>query len=393
MPAANRRDFIRRGAAAGLGLASFGLSSRRIFGESTDFRRVVFRNLGSTGFQASEVGFGAMNMRDEALVMAAVDNGINYVDTAHSYMNGENEEIVGRALKSRRDRVFVSTKIKFDNSGTELRDMPGMIDLSLKRLQMDHLDLLMLHITDSREQILRNDLMKIFDTAKKQGKTRFVGISTHANQAEVLDAAVESKFWDAALVGYNYYSPPEVTAAIRRAREAGIAIIGMKILITTERPRKPFPDIRTEKMKGISNQQALLKWVLENPYVDTTIPGMTSFEQLEDDIAIMGMKLTFDDSRILERYGERTRERYCRGVSGCTGCREQCPKGVCVSDLNRCVNYADGYGDIGLAWENYRNLPASSRVDVCGDCGECMVKCVNGLDLTSKIERARILFG
>jgi predicted aldo/keto reductase-like oxidoreductase len=167
----------------------------------------------------------------------------------------------------------------------------------------------------------------------------------------------------------------------------------MKTLITTERPRKPFPDIRTDKTAKITNQQALLKWVLENPYVDATIPGMTSFEQLDDDIAVMGMKLTFDDHSILRQYGERAGGRYCRGVSGCTGCWEQCPKGVRVNELNRCINYADGYGDIGLAWENYLSLPGSSRVTVCSDCSECAVKCVHGLNLTENIQRARELFG
>jgi len=393
MATSNRREFLKNTTVAGAGLAAAGLLPRRIYSQETSrFKRLVYRDLGSTGYKVTEIGFGCMNMRDPELVHAAIDQGINYIDTANSYMNGVNEEVVGSVMKTKRDKVFLTTKIKFDNLGTDPKDMPGMIATSLKRLQTDHVDLLLLHVTDKREQLFREDLMKIFDDARRKGQTRFVGVSTHSNQAEVLDAAVDTKFWEAVLTGYNYNSPPSLSASIKKAREAGIAIIGMKTLITTERPRKPFPDIRKDKTGKTTNQQALLKWVLEDPYVDTLIPGMTSFEQLADDLAVMGMKLTFDDKRILRRYSEKTKGIYCCGVSGCTGCKGKCPKGVEINELNRCINYAFGYGDVELAKENYRALPQSNRVDICADCDECAVECVNGLNLTENIQKARELF-
>ena len=145
-------------------------------------------------------------------------------------------------------------------------------------------------------------------------------------------------------------------------------------------------------MGDITINQAALKWVLQNPYVDTTIPGMTSFDQLKEDLTVMGLRLSFYENRRLQRYGELMLGDYCRGVAGCTGCSGQCPKGVEICALNRCIGYAYGYGDMELAKENYDRLPASSRVDVCGDCDECAVKCVNGLDLNRTISRARELF-
>ena len=388
----SRREFLRKAAIGGASVTA-GLLHRRIFGQETSgFNRIYYRNLGSTGFKVGEIGMGCMNMRDSELVRAAIDNGINYIDTAHSYMNGVNEQIVGQVMKTQRDKVFLTTKIKWERSGIKPEDMPGMIETSLKRLQTDHVDLLLLHILDRREDVLREEYMKIFDTARKKGQTRYVGLSTHANQDEVLDAAVESKFWEAVLTGYSYYSPKNVTESIRKAREAGIAIIAMKSLISTERPRKQFPDIRRDKSGKTNNQQALLKWVLNNPYVDTTIPGMTSFEQLADDLGVMEMELSFNDQSLLRRYVENTKGRYCCGVAGCAGCRDKCPKGVQVNEINRCLNYVYGYGDLDLAWENYRTLPRSSRVDVCSDCDECVVKCINGLNLTENIKRAKELF-
>jgi len=396
MKVTNRRDFLRKaatGSATAAALTATGLYPRRTFAQSkSGFERIAYRELGSTGFKTSEVGFGAMNMDNADLINAAIDSGINYLDTAHVYMNGRNEEVVGQVMKTRRKEVFLTTKVPHRNP----KQMPEMMETSLKRLQTDHVDLMLLHVTNARDQILNDDFMKMFDDARKKGICRFIGVSTHANQAEVLNAAVESKFWEAVLVGYNYFSPPEVGQAIERARKAGLATIGMKNLLNPAVwPWEPLDDIRrdAEKENGVSSSQALIKWVLDNPYMDTTIPGVTSFEQLSENVAIMGMPMSFGERRSLYRFGEDIKKHYCRGVAGCTGCKDQCPHGVDICELNRCVNYAYGYGNVSLAWENYRQLPQTSRVDVCSNCDECVVKCVNGLNLPQKISQAKELFG
>ena len=394
MERTNRRDFLRKAsigaAAASAELSTAGLVPRRIFAqESSDFRRIVYRKLGSTGFQASEIGFGCMNMREPELLHAAIDQGINYIDTANVYMNGVNEEVVGSVMKTKRDKVFLTTKV---GRHKNLDTIEKEIETSLKRLQLDHVDLLLFHVITKRDEVFHEDYMRKFENARKKGQTRFIGISVHGDMAGMINAAVETKFWEAVLTGYNYYSPPELIEAVKNARTAGLATIGMKNLITMERPRKPYPDIRKDKSGNITNQQALLRWVMEDRFVDTTIPGITSFEQLEDDIDVMGLDLTFDDRRRLERFGQKSRGSYCSGVSGCTGCQEKCPKGVEVCEINRCVNYAYGYGDVRLAHENYDALPASNRLSVCDDCDVCTVECINGLDLTENIKRARELF-
>ena len=173
--------------------------------------------------------------------------------------------------------------------------------------------------------------------------------------------------------------------SIEKARKAGIAIIAMKTLLKGS----GYPD---HKMGNITNNQAALRWVLDDKNVDTTIPGMTSFEQLQENLPVMGMRTSLHDSHELYRIGQNLNGLYCRGVAGCTGCLHKCPKGVEVSDINRCVGYAYGYGDIELASENYRDLPYENHIDVCADCDECVVKCVNGLNLTENIRKAKELF-
>ena len=392
MKTSNRREFLKNATISGTaaGLAVSGLSPRRIYSqENSGFNRLTYRDLGSTGYRATEIGFGAMNTRDSELITAAIDAGINYLDTAHGYMNGVNEEIIGNIMKTRRDKVFLTTKISYRDQ----ENIPSMIETSLKRLQTDHVDLLLLHNINSAEQLLNDDLMKPFDDARKKGYTRFVGFSTHNFPAEIADAALESKFWEAVLVVYNYLSPPEVAESIKKVREAGLATIGMKSLLSIQtRPRKPIDDIRKDKTSNVTPTQALLKWVLDNPYVDTIIPGMTAFEHLTEDLPVMGMKLTSNDQRMLRRFSENLKGRYCCGLTGCTGCKDKCPYGVEINEINRCLGYAYGYDNIELAKENYQNLSDSNHVDVCSDCDECVVKCVNGLNLTENIREARTLF-
>jgi predicted aldo/keto reductase-like oxidoreductase len=184
-----------------------------------------------------------------------------------------------------------------------------------------------------------------------------------------------------------------MTESIEKVRKAGIGVIAMKNLLNfNTRPRKPLDDIRENKNGSETYSQALLKWVLSNPNVDVIIPGITSFEQLAENMTIMGTKMSYDDHRLLYRFSSRMKGNYCMGLSGCTGCKEKCPKGVNISELNRCLGYAYGYGNIELARENYRYLPSSNYVEICADCEECLVKCVNGLNLTENIQKARMLF-
>ncbi|MFC1561191.1 aldo/keto reductase, partial [Candidatus Latescibacterota bacterium] len=386
MSTSNRREFLKNAAVSGTavsaGLAAAGISSQRVFSEETSNKyELRFRELGSTGFKVTEIGFGAMNMRDPELVQAAVDAGINYIDTAHKYMNGVNEQVIGKVMMTKRDRVFLTTKVADE-------DIPGMttnLETSLKRLNTDHVDLLLAHSLNTADLLTHEEILRHLEDAKRKGKTRFIGYSTHQLPDEYIDETLKADVYDAILVSYNYLSPPEVARNIKRAREAGIAIIAMK----TQLKGKGNPDTSSDLQ---TPNQAALKWVLENEYVDTAIPGVTTFEQLNEDLKVMGMELSSRESHELRRYGESLKGKYCCGVLGCNGCKDRCPYGVAIHEVNRCLGYAFGYGDLRLAKENYAEIPAGYGINACSDCDECQVRCINGLNLTENMRRARSLF-
>ena len=147
---------------------------------------------------------------------------------------------------------------------------PGEFDVSLQRLGLEYVDILYLHdLLDPRDSVLFEPLMKALESIKKGGKARFIGVSTHGKEQEVIRAAIEGKFYDVVLSGYNFRKSNLVAldAAIGEANQAGMGIIAMKTMAG-----KFFDRERTQPI----NTKAALKWALCHPGIATAIPGMTS---------------------------------------------------------------------------------------------------------------------
>jgi predicted aldo/keto reductase-like oxidoreductase len=120
--------------------------------------------------------------------------------------------------------------------------------------------------------------------------------------------------------------------------------------------------------------------------VSTAIPAMVDLQQVEEDTAVMAMRgLTNVDRQILSRYGAAIAPFYC---IGCKECRPTCPRGVDIPTVNRCLMYAEGYGDMELARTTYARMPVESTAAVCADCPECVADCPNGLRIAHKMRQA-----
>lgn len=379
----NRREFL---AVSLLGTTSTFLSAnglteavRQYAATSTDFPKPAYRILGRTGMKISMVSFGAMLTPEPEVLKIAFDHGINYVDTARKYMDGKNEEVVAKALKGRRDKVYVATKTLPGSNKKE--DIIRDVETSLRTLETDYIDVIQLHNLSDKERIFIPETREAFAKLKAQGKVRFFGITTHKNQHAVLNALVDDKdrFFDTALVAFNFESNKEIGEAIARAAKANIGIIAMKT---------QAGGYKTEALGSISPHQAALKWVLQNQNITMAIPGMKDLAQLKENAAVMGMPFRNADAKILKQYHAAVVGFYC---DLCGTCEVTCPNGVEISTINRSLMYAEGYRSRELALSTYSEIPVSNSAAACLDCTDCVASCAKGLNIAAKMQRARTL--
>jgi predicted aldo/keto reductase-like oxidoreductase len=380
----NRRDFLKVGLAgttsALLGWEGLADAMQYASAEPFVFPAPVYRTLGRTGLKITIISFGAMLTPEPEVMKIAFDHGVNYVDTARRYMGGKNEEIVAKALKGMRDKVYVATKIS--PASTSKESIFKDVETSLKALETDYVDVIQLHnLTGREDRIFNPEIREALVRLKEQGKVRFFGITTHKNEAEVLHALADDKdrFFDTALVKYNFKSDAQTKQAIARAAQANIGIIAMKTLAG---------GYATDALGPFSPYQAAIKWVLQDQHITATIPGMRDLAQLREDIAVMRTRFGYLDNFILKRYGAAVQPYYCHL---CGKCEETCPKGVAISTINRCLMYAEAYKSPVLARSTYHEIPSSLSASVCLDCSDCVARCINKLDIPVKMERARKL--
>jgi aryl-alcohol dehydrogenase-like predicted oxidoreductase len=379
----SRRTFL----SAGLGVPVVASLSGRM----PESRKLDFRELGKTGLKVSALGFGCMTTSDPAVIERAADLGINYFDTARSYQGGNNERMVGAALKGKRKQVIVSSKTQGKTKQEALADL----DTSLRELETDYLDIWYLH-SKSRPEEVADDLLEAQETARKEGKIRFAGVSTHFNMPDMLANLVRRGRTDVTLAGYNFTMKTEVTKAIEAARKAGMGVVAMKVLAggfsrirRGDRLYGINPDSLTKTLKQEGAMLAAIKWALKNRSIDTAIVCMTDFDQLDENLRAMSEPFTDRDASLLAAQLASIRTIYCRMCGGCSGV---CEQGVPVVDLLRFLSYAEGYGQFAMARERFLELPEPVRQIRCRECSSCSVYCPNGVEVRNRLMRAQDIF-
>lgn len=382
----SRRTFLATGLAlpaAGLAVPTATRSTAEAALGGPKEEKLPFTTLGRTGLKVSRLGFGCMITSDASVIERAADIGINYFDTARVYQGGNNERMVGAALKAKRNQIYLSTKTPASDKAGAL----ATLDTSLKELGTDHVDIWYLHGKGKASQ-LTDELLDAQQTAKKAGKIRFAGVSIHSGHSEVIPAAIQCGKIDVILIAYNFTMGDKLADLIGKAKAAGLGVVAMKVMAGGLRANKEGSPER-----GILTREgamtAALKWVLKNPQVDTTIPSMTDMDQLADNLKAASTKFGAADEKALAAHLERIRPLYCRMCGSCEGV---CPKGLPVSDMLRFLTYAEGYGQFSLGRENFLELPREIAAVRCGDCSECSVECPNGVRVSERLIRAQELF-
>lgn len=348
-----------------------------------------YRTLGRTGLKVTTVGFGCMITSDGSVVERAADLGITYFDTARGYMQGNNERMVGAALKGKRNQITLSTKSHAGSRADALADL----DTSLKELGTDHVDIWYLHAKTRPEEVT-DELIDAQQTAKKAGKIRFAGVSTHSGQATLIPFLAKHEKIDVILSAYNFTMEPDVTAALETAAKAGKGIVAMKIMAGGNgsgrgRGGRGGNSANAAKLRQPGAMASVLRWVTRNPNVHTTVPSMTDMDQLDENIKAGVQAFSDADAKLLAVRREIIRPIYCNMCGQCDG---QCRQGLPVQDVLRFVTYAEGYGQFGLARERFRELSPEHAAVRCDSCPGCTVQCPHGVVVAERLIRAQELF-
>ena len=402
----DRRKFIKN---MTLGTLSAPLLSNKLLTLQENSGRVkkggmFYRRLGRTGLQISEISLGGSPIPDWAILTQVVERGVNYIDTSHSYSNGNSERTIGRLFKEMgRDNIYVGTKFHTRRNWSEETILKS-VEASLKRLQTDYIDVLLIHGVEDEAVLTDERVLSAYDKMKKQGKFRYTGISCHANHHKVVKKAIECGHYDMVQLGYNvfdlentdeekdietyddYLGASGIARLISLSRTKDVGVIAMKVLKVAGRRQK----LDEYAIDGNSLFQIMLKWALTNTNIASVVTEMLTFTQMEEDLAVVHQALTAREKKTLYRYVAANSGKVCHM---CGRCESHCPEGVKTTTIQRYLAYFEGYEKKQSARRNYRGLRPEEKASSCQDCGRCERACPYGIAIRDRIQYAHQLLG
>ena len=368
-----------------------------------------YRRFGSLDFSVSALGFGAMRLPmkgravDEPLaismIRAAVDRGVNYVDTAYPYHDGASEVIVGRALRNGyRQRVKLATKLP-SWLVTTAADFDRFLDLQLARLQLDSVDFYLLHALNKSSWARVRDLGVIDWAAKAMAKGRFhhLAFSFH-DDAPTFHSIVDAYPWDMCQVQYNFMDAANGpgTAGVRYAASKGIAVAVMEPLLGGKlvAPPTSVQEIWNGAPRGRSPVAWALDWLWDQPEVSTVLSGMSTPQQVDENVELARRSRVGCLTEAERALYPLARARY-EGLSliPCTKCGYcmPCPHGVDIPAnfgvYNEAIMYNPQASRGQYAWwkkafEQVKTFDHDIRAVSCQQCGECLEKCPQSIPIS-----------
>jgi len=262
------------------------------------------------------------------------------------------------------------------------------------------LDVLLIHGADNEKHLTDERVLGAFEKLKKQGKYRFRGLSCHSNHHKVVKEALDCGFYDMVQLGYNVFDIQETEEDIETyddylgqsgirhllalAKSKDVGIIAMKTLKVGGKRQ----NLEKYKTGTTTIYQAMLKWALENKNLTSAIIEMLTFEQLEEDLGVIGEPLSERERRTLYRYVAENSRDYCHM---CGLCQANCPSLIKTTSILRYLAYYENYEKINLAKQAYSRLKPAQTASSCQNCGECEGICPYEVSIRKKIREANII--
>ncbi len=392
-----------------------------------------YRKMGSLGWEVSALGFGAMRLpvdkqfkiiEDEAIKMIryAIDNGVNYVDTAYPYHMGESEVLVGKALKDGyREKVHLVTKcpIWFVK---KREDFDTYLDEQIGRMQTNP-DIYLFHGLNRErlEKIKELNLIDKMENAKENGKFKYIGFSFH-DGFDAFKEIIDYYDWDCCQIQHNYLDIDfqAGTKGLKYAGSKNIAVIIMEPirggkLAIPEHKLDTKPEIKKVLVKS-KNKRSMADWALQflwnQPEVSVVLSGMSTMQQVVENVESAdksGINILSEEE--LQTISE-LREVYKKlDVVPCTSCGYclPCPNGVTIPGVFRILNEIAYWGERGrmriaffydrmvktpeeLEKKNAEGDETEGAASLCIQCGECVDKCPQQIDIPNMMEKANLIF-
>ncbi len=352
----------------------------------------AYRRFGRTGYEVSDIVLGTGKIRGEngeAIARLAIDRGVNYFDTSPDYSGAGSEDAMGRAIRGRRDRLFIATKFCTPTGhlppGTPVATYMEAVEGSLRRLGTDYVDLCHIHSCDEVERLMDPNVHEAFDRLREQGKVRFLGFSSHTpNLEQVARTAIDSGRFDVMMLAYHHGLWPGIGEIISRARsERDMGVVAMKTLKGGK--HHGLAGFREESG---SYAQAALKWALSNPDVSCAVISFFEQQHVDEYLDASGRSLTPADVAILEKYDRLIAGSYC--APHCGACLDSCPEGLPINDVLRHRMYFEDYGWEKEGMRQYARLEKDASA--CASCSApCLGSCPLGVPIQQRMAGAHEL--
>jgi predicted aldo/keto reductase-like oxidoreductase len=376
-----------------------------------------YRRFGKLDWKASALGFGCMRFpttdgqrtgpninQEEALRMLrhAIDNGVNYIDTAYPYHEGQSEIVVGKALEGGyREKVRLATKLPVWMV-KEPADFDRFLNEQLKRLKTDSIDFYLLHSLNQsswRDIVLKHDLLGQAARALADGRIQHLGFSMHDDYACFEEIVNGSDLWSFCQIQYNYMDTENQagTRGLRLAAGKGLAVVVMEPLLGG-RLADPPQDIR-EAVERFpvrrSPAEWAFQWLWDQPEVSVVLSGMSAMSQVEENLRFAEASRIQSFSPAEQTLIAEIREKYeSRTVIPCTRCGYcmPCPNGVNIPGNFDLFNYAHLFDDVASARFRYEALlTAAQRSVSCIACGLCEEQCPQSIPIAEWMEKVSAL--
>ncbi len=371
-----------------------------------------FRPFGTTGQQISALGFGAMRlpmrwrhkkghvtMREAVrLIRHAFERGVNYVDTAYGYCEGESEIAVGKALKGWRDRVMLSTKLPIW-AVKKRADFRRLLEEQLRKLQVECIDFYHLHgIGEARmrDVVLKYHLLDEAEKAKRRGEIRHLSFSFH-DKPDAMKAIVDTGAFASVLCQYNLLDRANEDAmAYAKSKGLGVIVMGPVGGGRLGAPSKVIQKLLPRK--AASSAEIALRFVLSNPSVDCALSGMSALEHVDENVTVAANAAPLsaaEHARIRAAMDElkHLAQLYCTGCRYCL----PCPQDVNIPVIFEAMNYYRVYGLLEAARNRYRGIGGwqakGKNAAACVNCGLCEKKCPQHIPIRAQLKEAHRVLG